>query len=373
MAGDEFFETPEDQSIVKTMLVTNYFQQWKSIMLRHTSGLIAYIDLFCGPGTFADGSHSTPLRVLNDSVKDPELRTRLVTLFNDKNPEYVTRLRAAIAEIPDVATLSHTPQVVNVEVGSRLVDELRGTTLVPSLFFIDPWGYRGLSLDLIGSTIKSWGCDCIFFFNYNRINPGINNPFVVERMNDLFGAARADQLRTQVRDLRPKERRDLIISELILALRDVGGRFVLPFEVQSQHGERTSHYIIFVSKHFLGYHLMKEVMFGLSSDDSEVRRFEYVPVRSPQLRLLLDFDRPYSIPVLMHLLMTVCAGQVLEVRSGVYENHTVDTPYMLHHVKEAIRALEREGRVTIDVPSARRPKQKGQITLGDRRVVTFPE
>jgi len=39
-----------------------------------------------------------------------------------------------------------------------------------------------------------WGCDCVFFFNYNRINAGINNPGVKKHMDALFGEERADAL-----------------------------------------------------------------------------------------------------------------------------------------------------------------------------------
>jgi three-Cys-motif partner protein len=51
------------------------------------------------------------------------------------------------------------------------------TKLIPSFSFIDPFGYKGLSLNIIKGVIKDWGCDCVFFFNYNRINAGIGNEF----------------------------------------------------------------------------------------------------------------------------------------------------------------------------------------------------
>lgn len=375
MAGDEFFEAPEEQSVVKTMLVTNYFDAWTRIMLPRVirSGeQLAYIDLFSGPGRYEDGSRSTPLWVLDYSIKDPKLCSRLVTMFNDKNPEYAVQLRAAITALPGIEKLTYQPQVSSTEVGHELVNLLRNGNLVLTLFFIDPFGYKGLSLDLIGNAIKGWGCDCIFFFNYNRINPGINNPFVVEHMNDLFGAARADRLRETVKDLTPDERRTTIISELTEALKEIGGKFVLPFEVQSQHGDRTSHYIIFVSKAFLGYHLMKEVMSKLTTDTGEVKRFEYVPVKSTQMALFPDFGKNHSIPLLKDVLVRSAAGRLLHVRE-VYEQFTVDTPYTLKNVKDALTALEAEGRITIDPPAARRPKRKGEVTLADDKIVTFPQ
>ena len=70
--------------------------------------------------------------------------------------------------------------------------------MIPSLVFLDPWGYKGLSLDLVDGTTKDWGCDTILFFNYNRVNMGLNNPAVVERMTAIFGAERFRVLRQKV-------------------------------------------------------------------------------------------------------------------------------------------------------------------------------
>jgi hypothetical protein len=292
-------------------------------------------------------------------------------MFNDKDPILAARLQTEIDALPDIDKLKYKPNVTNITIGSTLVDQLRGMRLVPTLFFIDPWGYKGLSLDLIGTAIKNWGCDCIFFFNYNRVNSGVNNAFVDECMSDLFGAVRTGQLRDRLIGLAPDQRQPTIIAELIEALREVGGKYVLPFEFKSRHGERTSHYIIFVSKEFRGYHIMKDVMFGMSSDDGEVRSFEYVPVKSPQLQLLTGFGRPYSIEALKALLVRVCAGQSLSVKT-IYETHSVDTPYTDRNFKDAIKGLEAEGKVTVNTPADKRPKRHGDVTLSDSKIVTFP-
>jgi three-Cys-motif partner protein len=209
MADSEFFSSPEQQSIVKTELVTKYFGAWSKMMLSRSKNLnasIAYIDLFSGPGRFNDGSDSTPLWVLKNAIEDPKLQSRLRTIFNDQDASSVERLETAIDELPDVNTLAHKPRVTNFVVGSDLVDSISHLNLVPTLFFIDPWGYKGLSLRLLGRAIKSWGCDCIFFFNYNRINAGINNGAVKDHMDELFGLTRADNLRTKVRGLSPRHR-----------------------------------------------------------------------------------------------------------------------------------------------------------------------
>lgn len=373
MTSNRFYESADPQNIIKTKLVTKYFGAWSNVMLprlNRPSDRLAYVDLFAGPGRFDDGTASTPLWILNHAIKNPALCARLVTMFNDMNLVFAEQLQAEIAALPEIEKLTHQPQVSNFAVGSQLVGMLRGLSLVPTLFFIDPWGYRGLSLDLIGQGIKSWGCDCIFFFNYNRINPGLSNPFVAERMTDLFGSARFERLRGMVAGRSPDERQTIIIDALTDALGEVGGRYVLPFEFESEHGKRPSHYIIFVSKEFRGYHIMKEVMEGLSSDEAEVKRFVYVSMKSPQMQLFADLGRVHSIAALKDLLAITCVGTTQTVLR-VYEDNTVGTPYTLNHVKGAIIALESEGRVTVDKPASKRMRL-GKVTLGNDRVVTFP-
>jgi len=205
-------------------------------------------------------------------------------MFNDKNPAYSRQLDETIAELPGIATLRHRPQVSNLVVGRDLVELIQRIRIVPTLFFIDPWGYKGLSLSLLGTAIEGWGCDCIFFFNYNRINPALGNQLVTQHMNDLFGIERANSLRERVIGLLPLERQAMIISELISALKEVGGKHVLPFEFKRGNGERTSHYVIFVSKAFRGSDIMRDVMSKLSSDVGDVRNFRL------SLRICLNFD-----------------------------------------------------------------------------------
>jgi len=371
---EDYYNSSDPQNLVKTMILTKYFTAWSQIILPNLRGSgdrLAYVDLFAGPGAFEDGILSTPLEILTTAIGNPKLRAHLVTHFNDENRAFTLLLEGRIRDLVGIEKLRYPPRVSTVAVGSAMVDVLQEICVGPTLFFVDPWGYKGLSLDLIGTAIKSWGCDCIFFFNYNRINLGLSNPYVVERMDDLFGTARAAQLRAKVEALAPIERQAIIMDELTEALREVGVNFVLPFEFKSSQGQRTSHYIIFASKAFIGYHVMKEVMAKLSTDRGEVKGFEFVPRMALQSALFPDTGRPFSIASLKLILLRSCRGLVVSVRTA-YESTTVDTPYTLRNVKDAIRELEMEGHVTVAPPASKRPKRHGEVTLADDKMVTFP-
>jgi three-Cys-motif partner protein len=372
MVDTSFFDESREQSQIKSRIIAKYFWAWAKVIISAAKGRedrIAYMDLFAGPGRYSDGTPSTPVFVLQKAIKEPDLREMLVTVFNDKDPANARSLRETIDAIPGIETLKYKPQVENQEIGQRIVEHLRQTKLVPTLLFVDPWGYKGLSLALINSVLQNWGSDCIFFFNYNRINPGLNNEVVREHMNDLFGEQRADTIREKLAGLRPDEREDLIIEELSEALKELGATYVLPFTFKNEQGTRTKHYLIFGCKHFKGYEIMKGIMAGESSErDQGVGSFVYSPasIKHPTLFAL---SRP--LDDLEEMLLVEFAGQRLTMRE-IYKRHNVGTPYIKTNYKKALVKMEAAGSIKTQPPTERRRKIKGVVTFADDVVVIFP-
>jgi len=87
----------------------------------------------------------------------------LVTLFNDKDEDNSRSLEQAIKDLPGVEKLKYKPDVMNEDVGTKIVKMFQELRLIPTLFFVDPWGYKGLSLKLVNAVVKDWGCECNFF------------------------------------------------------------------------------------------------------------------------------------------------------------------------------------------------------------------
>jgi three-Cys-motif partner protein len=299
--------------------------------------------------------------VLETAIQEPELRDRLVCTFNDKDKDNTQDLQRAINEIPGIETMKYKPEVRSQEVGEEMVKLFGSTNLVPTLFFVDPWGYKGLSLKLVNSVLKDWGCDCVFFFNYNRINMGLTNDSVKEHMDALFGEERADMLRVKMDSIETGERESAIIEELCLALKEMGGEYVLPFRFKNENGTRTSHHLIFVCKHFRGYEIMKEIMAKESTENHKgVPSFEYNPATRRQ-PLLSGFLRPAD--ELPGMLLDDFAGRVLTMRD-IYVHHSVGRPFLSKNYKDALLRLEEEGKIEVE------KHKKG--TFADKVVARFP-
>lgn len=366
----DFFDDQREQSQIKSEIVAKYFAAWAGVITAtqdkyvFSNKKIAYIDLFAGPGRYKDGSISTPLKVLEKALENPIYCERLVCMFNDKDENNTQSLEEVIKDLPGFKKLKHEPVIYNQEVGTEVVKMFEKMNLVPTLFFVDPWGYKGLSLRLINSVLKDWGCDCIFFFNYNRINMGLTNDFVKEHISSLFGEERHEIIKDRLSALNSSKTREyFVVEELCSALKEMGGKYTLPFRFKAQGGKRTSHHLIFVSKDFKGYEIMKEVMAKESSaHDDGVASFEYNPVDNNEMKQGLLFKLTRPIHDLADRLLKNFSGKSLKM-IDIYKEDSVDTPYIKRNYKNALLELEKEGKITAD-------KHK-KNTFGDNVIAHF--
>ncbi len=364
----DFYDTPTEQSIAKSTIVSKYFSQWAHVMIRTVDPgkPIAYVDLFAGRGSYRDGSKSTPLLVIDEALKDDRISDRLVLVFNDRNAEYVETLEQTIENYEGIKRLRHPRRYWKDEVGTEIISKFKSPKVPPTLLFVDPWGFKGLSLDLINSVLVHFGCDVIFFFNYNRINMRLERDDSVDDMNALFGFQRAHQLRNRIADLDTHERELEVVEHISQALKSSGSvdarRYVLPFRFRMAGGRRTSHHLIFVSKHFLGYDIMKKIMAQQSSElDQGLASFEYNPATHHQ-QLLLSLNAPFED--LEDMLLSDFAGRSAK-RREIYEEHSVDTPFLERHYGLALWSLYERGAITTNRP----PKKN---TFAANIVATFP-
>ncbi|PSL33266.1 three-Cys-motif partner protein TcmP [Chitinophaga ginsengisoli] len=368
---EEFFTDQSISSKIKSEIVFKYFKSWANIIGSTTSGKIGYLDFFSGPGKYIDGNDSTPLLILKAAIDNPKLCNNLVTVFQDANKDCINELKKNVSTIPNISNLKYKPHIELETVDEGIASRLKEIELIPSLIFIDPFGYNGLSLELLGNAIKDWGCDCIFFFNYNRINAAISNPIFKNNVNLIFGEEIADKLRQDVVGKTPKQRQALIMGQLAQALNSVKGRFKVEFKFYKEDSGKTSHFIVLVTKHQKGYEVMKEIMASLSDTINGVPTFEYKQKKASAISGdLFGGEEDDKIDLLAEALVKTFSGKSLKV-IDIYHQHNVNTPYILSNYKNALMKLEAKGAINVNVPAENRRKIKGQLTLGDDKIITF--
>jgi three-Cys-motif partner protein len=375
LTTEDFFEKLRKPSIIKSEIVAKYFSAWSNVIYHAEKNRlddlkkikIAYIDLYAGQGKDDKGQESTPLFIIKNAISNDNLRHSLVTVFNDFDPKKLIKLKKEISLLEGIDSLKYSPKFDNIIVGDELAKKFEEIEFIPTLFFLDPWGYKGLSRRLFKSLLKDWGCDLIFFFNYKRINAALSNSLLLKNMEYIFGTERTANLSNQLNKLTPQKRHEVVIEEIKNALKEIEGHYVLPFKFTNKTGKSITHHLIFVSKHPLGYKIMKDIMAKYSTQTLDgIVFFEYNPA-IPGNKVF--FHPEYSIDKLCNDLIRVYHGQLITMKN-IFESHHCGKNYIRRNYTDAILKLEQEGKITIK--RATQGKMRGgKMTIGDQAIIEF--
>ncbi len=373
---EDFWARQEYHSAVKAAIVSKYFGAWFNIVSRGRSRSLAYVDLFAGCGVYGDGAKSTPVLIMERIATNPEMARRMITMFNDVDQPSLRSLESAIASIGNISQLKHKPEFFNEEVGPRLVellDHLGAGT--PVLLFLDPFGYKGLSMQLMLPFVERWGSDCFFFFNYNRIGAALNNPSpgIEKHMVELFGSTgRVRSLRDAAKDLSSDARERVVITHLKESLRHHATQklYLVPMRFEDEKQKRCSHHLIFASKSKKGYQVAKQIMLGSSNVIHDgVASFRL----DPKQEVISSLFPPDALTDMLvaEELQAAYAGRTMTVEQIIDEHDERDNLYVKRNYQDALRLLEARGMVRADPPAERRQKRCGVVTCGPAVKVTF--
>lgn len=359
-----FFDTQTPASLTKSELVYKYFDVWSTVMFKQADRFI-YIDLFSGQGTYKDGSDSTPIKIVKKVLLDQELARKAIFLFNDFNIKYINNLRDSINKLEVQHNIKLTTRYYNKNVDEFFIKIFSSRILYPSLLFIDPFGYKGLTLELLRSVIKDFGCDIIFFFNYNRIATGINNPKIEGDLKMLFNERNYEKLKRST--LTGKHKEIFIIETLKDSLRLIGGTYVVPVRFLFPKMNKASHYIIFTSKNDLGLKIFKDICQSnklLPIPEYKCFQFEQ---RYYEKDDIYEKFQDYHIKQLIKILRTNFSKQNILVKDLI-SKATKNSLYTSKDIKRALFSLESENKIQV------RPlndKKRVSNTMADHLEVKF--
>lgn len=363
----DFFRTPTEASSRKQRIVVKYHATWSRV-LRSKPGSpagfqkdLAYVDLFAGPGKYGDGTLSTPLLIVEAAARDPYMREHLLTLFNEGDPKIAALLERNLNESEAAKALCNRPKVTCALVEKDILKSIGGVPHCPTLLFADPWGYKGLSVNLLTKFLTPFGNDLIFFFNYNRISSGLHAAVLDEPIDAVFGKKVADELRQRIaaKGLKGAEKEREILRALGEAFAPAGAQ--TPVEFPFQMKGRLSHHLMFISKHTLGNEIMKGVMAGESTPG--VYGFD----EAAEVQPLLFQDLPFE--ELAEGLFTRFAGKTVCFTELEVEKHP---KFGVPTHKRAIQKLEQQNRViVISYKKARRATNDGLLSVPDDAILVF--
>ena len=341
--SDIFFASQTLRSRIKSFVVGDYYREWGHIIAygKRSSGVMGYVDLFAGPGIYEDRAESTPLMVLRKTLDSPVLSEQVQLVFNDKDSGYVRTLRLAVGDLVGSGSVSlrYEPLFFNFEVEPSTLNWFRGLGLGPCLFFLDPFGYRGLTIDLIAGLVREWGSDCIFLFSYSSLHKHLYNEGEDASVAAFWNSGDLESLKAVLSGSSPSDSEYKAVNFLSSCMRERGVPYVLPMRFTMEGSSQTSYHLVLASKSFRAYELMKEVMHRLSTGHLEgAVPFEFVFRESSMQQIPILGLRPEDS--LHERLFSKFASQSLsfgDLYRCFEEENT--TPFIKRHYVSAVAQL----------------------------------
>ena len=280
MANDrDHFESYRAQTLAKHTILEKYIFAFFNVLKKANKNLV-YIDGFAGRGFYTsetgerfDGS---PLRALRAIASSDDLATRVSTILIEKDAVLAKDLRESVAEFYKANPKMREPQVAQGTFASELTSALdgldaRGVRLAPTFLFVDPCGVAGASFEAIRRFMANDSCELLLFFNIDGVRRivGLKEEMGTTLAELLGSQQRAAELVAAVAACPTPARKEECIVRFYDALirKETGAAFVTMFRVENEERRVTSHYLIHVTKHAMGFRIMKDVMWDVGKSD----------------------------------------------------------------------------------------------------------
>ncbi len=152
ITGDEFFESPRDWSRLKYKILSCYFSKYFPIVNQayHSGAVVA--DLFAGRGRFDGGEAGSPLIIAEQAKKYRDLLGyKNTVVLAEKKPSDREALSQNMKGFIDEKVAVVLAGDAN-NAGATVINTIRPGA--PLFLFLDPFGIKGLSLELLERAFK---------------------------------------------------------------------------------------------------------------------------------------------------------------------------------------------------------------------------
>ncbi|NKQ54974.1 three-Cys-motif partner protein TcmP [Amycolatopsis sp. K13G38] len=350
----------------KHQLLTGYLKAWFPILSRWNARIV-FLDGFAGPGIYKGEEYGSPIKALDVLLKhthrDAMANKEFVFLFNEAEQDRYEQLEIVVRDY--VAKNQPWPSNVKVSVGSDSFEnvaegilgflEQQKSNLAPTFAFVDPFGVKGLPMDLLRRLLSFDRCELFVYFDFNTVNRFANAGNIDDRLTELFGT----DLFKQARGLTGAERKaflhDLYQSQLVEVC---GFSYVKSFEMVNSSGH-TGYFLFYGTRNIKGLEVMKDVMWTVDPGSGE--KFSDILAGQDVLFQAEVDTRPLQQDMAQHF-----RGQLVSVETLAHYV-LVDTPYALKHLKKlTLKPMQKEGVITS-------PNQKRTGTFPEGTLIKFAD
>jgi len=359
---------------VKHILLEKYLEAWIPILGKGNQK-ICYFDGFAGRGEYRDEKTGkvvalgSPIIALKIADRKANYFGKLICIFIEKNCDNFKNLEEVLnQEKPNIRNWKkieirkENDEFANVS--KKIFDYIEEIkrTLVPSFFFIDPFGFSGIPFTIIKKILSNPKTEVFFTFMVRDIARFIENSQLNNTFTDLFGTREWEKI-TEL-----PEREKALIELYRKQLHEVGGvKYSLPFKVSESERLKTLYYLLHSTNNFKGHSIMKSIMFNQSVQGS----FAYLGPNDISERSQTRLFDIHDIRQLKKYLLEKFKGETLtyeEIQEKVCEPWYSEPPYVDKHYRQALKELKSENKIGVEPVTSK--TEKG-LSGADR--ITFPK
>lgn len=338
----------QEHTKVKHRILQKYLVPWTRI-LSSGNPRIHYFDGFAGRGRYEDGEPGSPLLAMDVANRLSDGFEEFLCTFVEKNPNNYEDLVDAVEEkseeCGDNIEIIHRDSEFE-EVIEEIIEELDGNEILPSFFFIDPFGYNAMPFEIVSDilNLRDTGVELFLTFMVRDIRRFLSSPGHEDSITRILGTEEWKEI-PESHDNKEEE----ILKIYERQLKTVAGaKYVWPFEMKMPERKETVYYLIHVTNHFKGHKIMKHVMYkeGAKDQFAYLGPDHYAYDSGQQTLFESSNTEDTRISDLADFLFERFEGQRLTFWEVMKKSYT-ETNYIEEHYRKAIKHLADEHRVTI--------------------------
>ncbi len=342
----------DDHTRGKHLVLRNYLNAWLPI-LGGARGRIIFIDGFAGPGEYATGEDGSPVIALkalaehSARARMSDVRFLFIEARTDRADHLQALLSARFRDLPSGWKWDVIPGECAPTVLALLNDlEREGTRIAPSLMMLDPFGVKGIPIELVQRFLGHPRTEVYVSFMYESFRRFDEQPEFERHLDELFGVP---TWRETLAHTDPETARQATYALYEECLRNAGARFVLHFDIY--RGGRLVYSVFFATNHSVGCDRMKQAMWRAAPDGS----FQFRGQRGGQMAL--DIGGPNYEMLREELVAFIGSRENVEVREvEEFLQSDLSLFHSAHPYKtKGLKVLEQQRRVIAErTPGTRR-------------------
>ena len=322
----------------KHEILKNYLKAWFPI-LGSTCNKIMYLDGFAGPGIYQNGEEGSPVIALKTSIEhvlQSKFKAKRKFLFIEKDIRRANILRQVLKErFPEL------PEKVDYNVWdgefaptlSSVLDfvEKEGGKLAPTFAFLDPFGFSGMPMELIGRLLRFDMCEVMITFM-----SGFVNRFCDELREETLDELFATKKWRDNRDIKiPDKRKRFLLDLYKVQLQSVGGAtYTRSFEMVGEHNQ-TIYHLVYGTKHWVGLKAMKEAMWKVDKRGT----YKFSDITDVGQKFLIDYSKEsHWVPKAADMVFNEFKSQTRTI-NDIEQFVVINTPYIFR--KSILKHLEK--------------------------------